>query len=70
MMPAHVHVELDEKRKGPESVRIGFIRSILMNHNYPPSRQLSVYLRMLGVAVPSIYGPSADESICLVPEKT
>jgi uncharacterized damage-inducible protein DinB len=42
--------------------RIGFIRSILMNHNYHHRGQLSVYLRMLGVAVPSIYGPSADEN--------
>jgi len=42
--------------------RIGFIRSILMNHNYHHRGQLSVYLRILGVPVPSIYGPSADES--------
>lgn len=42
--------------------RIGFIRSILMNHNYHHRGQLSVYLRMLDVAVPSIYGPSADEN--------
>ena len=42
--------------------RIGFIRSILMNHNYHHRGQLSVYLRMLEVPVPSIYGPSADEN--------
>jgi uncharacterized damage-inducible protein DinB len=42
--------------------RIGFIRSILMNHNYHHRGQLSVYLRMLNVPVPSIYGPSADEN--------
>jgi uncharacterized damage-inducible protein DinB len=42
--------------------RIGFVRSILMNHNYHHRGQLSVYLRMLGVPVPSIYGPSADET--------
>src|SRR5712664_2284731 len=42
--------------------RIGFIRSVLMNHNYHHRGQLSVYLRMLDVPVPSIYGPSADES--------
>ncbi|MGB6432133.1 MAG: DinB family protein [Candidatus Acidiferrales bacterium] len=41
--------------------RIGFVRSILMNHNYHHRGQLSVYLRMLDVPVPSIYGPSADE---------
>jgi uncharacterized damage-inducible protein DinB len=42
--------------------RIGFIRSILMNHNYHHRGQLSVYLRILDVPVPSIYGPSADEN--------
>src|SRR5260370_36081418 len=42
--------------------RIGFIRSILMNHSYLHRGQLSVYLRMLDVPVPSIYGPSADEN--------
>jgi uncharacterized damage-inducible protein DinB len=42
--------------------RIGFLRSILMNHTYHHRGQLSVYLRMLDVAVPSIYGPSADEN--------
>lgn len=42
--------------------RIAFLRSILMNHNYHHRGQLSVYLRMLDVPVPSIYGPSADEN--------
>src|SRR5260370_42550962 len=42
--------------------RIGFIRSILMNHTYHHRGQLSVYLRMLEVPVPSIYGPSAAEN--------
>jgi uncharacterized damage-inducible protein DinB len=42
--------------------RIGVIRSILMNHFYHHRGQLSVYLRMLDVPVPSIYGPSADEN--------
>jgi uncharacterized damage-inducible protein DinB len=42
--------------------RIGFIRSILMNHGYHHRGQLSVYLRILNVPVPSIYGPSADEN--------
>lgn len=42
--------------------RIAFIRSILMNHNYHHRGQLSVYLRILDVHVPSIYGPSADEN--------
>jgi uncharacterized damage-inducible protein DinB len=42
--------------------RIGFIRSIVMNHFYHHRGQLSVYLRLLDVPVPSIYGPSADEN--------
>jgi len=42
--------------------RIGFLRSILMNHIYHHRGQLSVYLRILDVPVPSIYGPSADEN--------
>jgi uncharacterized damage-inducible protein DinB len=42
--------------------RIGFLRSVLLNHVYHHRRQLSVYLRMLDVPVPSIYGPSADEN--------
>jgi uncharacterized damage-inducible protein DinB len=42
--------------------RIAFLRSILLNHNYHHRGQLSVYLRMLDVPVPSIYGPSADEN--------
>ena len=37
------------------------IRSVALNHNYHHRGQLSVYLRLLNVAVPSIYGPSADE---------
>ena len=38
------------------------LRSLLMNHTYHHRGQLSVYLRLLDVPVPSIYGPSADES--------
>ena len=37
------------------------IRSIALNHMYHHRGQLSVYLRLMNVAVPSIYGPSADE---------
>ena len=42
--------------------RGGVIRSIMLNHWYHHRGQLSVYLRELNVAVPSIYGPSADEN--------
>jgi uncharacterized damage-inducible protein DinB len=42
--------------------RVAFIRSILMNHIIHHRGQLSVYLRLLDVPLPSIYGPSADEN--------
>ena len=42
--------------------RIAFLRSIMLNHWYHHRGQLSVYLRQLGVPLPSIYGPSADEN--------
>jgi uncharacterized damage-inducible protein DinB len=45
-----------------ETPRIGVVRSIMLNHWYHHRGQLSVYLRMLDVPVPSIYGPSADEN--------
>ena len=38
------------------------LRALLMNHTYHHRGQLSVYLRLLDVPVPSIYGPSADEN--------
>jgi len=37
-------------------------RALVMNHWVHHRGQLSVYLRLLDVAVPSIYGPSADEN--------
>ena len=42
--------------------RIGMVRSLMLNHWYHHRGQLSVYLRILNVPVPSIYGPSADEN--------
>ncbi len=41
--------------------RVALLRSIMLNHWYHHRGQLSVYLRLLDVPVPSIYGPSADE---------
>jgi len=38
------------------------VRAIVMNHWIHHRGQLSVYLRLLDVPVPSIYGPSADEN--------
>ena len=42
--------------------RAGMLRSIMLNHWYHHRGQLSVYLRLLDIPVPSIYGPSADEN--------
>jgi uncharacterized damage-inducible protein DinB len=42
--------------------RIQLIRNVMFNHLYHHRGQLSVYLRLLDVPVPSIYGPSADEN--------
>lgn len=42
--------------------RAALLRSIMLNHWYHHRGQLTVYLRELDVAVPSIYGPSADEN--------
>jgi uncharacterized damage-inducible protein DinB len=42
--------------------RVGVLRSILFNHWYHHRGQLSVYLRLLEVSVPVIYGRSADEN--------
>jgi uncharacterized damage-inducible protein DinB len=42
--------------------RLGVLRSILLNHWYHHRGQLSVYLRLLEVPVPVIYGRSADEN--------
>ncbi len=41
--------------------RIAVLRSMVLNHNVHHRAQLGVYLRLLDVPVPSIYGPSADE---------
>lgn len=37
------------------------LRGFVLNHLIHHRGQLSVYLRMLDIPVPSIYGPSADE---------
>jgi uncharacterized damage-inducible protein DinB len=42
--------------------RVALLRSVMLNHWYHHRGQLTVYLRALGVPVPSIYGPSADEN--------
>ena len=42
--------------------KIALVRAIVLNHAYHHRGQLSVYLRLIDVPVPSIYGPSADEN--------
>jgi uncharacterized damage-inducible protein DinB len=42
--------------------KVALLRSVLFNHWYHHRGQLSVYLRLLDVPVPPIYGPSADEN--------
>jgi uncharacterized damage-inducible protein DinB len=42
--------------------RLEVVRMIMLSHVYHHRGQLSVYLRLLDVPVPSIYGPSADEN--------
>ncbi|OFV90491.1 MAG: hypothetical protein A3G76_02240 [Acidobacteria bacterium RIFCSPLOWO2_12_FULL_65_11] len=42
--------------------KVALFRSVVLNHWIHHRGQLSVYLRLLDVPVPSIYGPSADEN--------
>ncbi|MGC1617747.1 MAG: DinB family protein, partial [Candidatus Acidiferrum sp.] len=42
--------------------RVACIRGMCMNHMIHHRAQLTVYFRLVGVPVPGLYGPSADES--------
>ena len=42
--------------------RIAALRTNMLNHLYHHRGQLSVYLRLLEVPVPVVYGPTADEN--------
>lgn len=42
--------------------RVAVVRGIMLNHIYHHRGQLSVYLRLLDVPVPTTYGRSADEN--------
>lgn len=42
--------------------RIGMVRTIMLNHWYHHRGEMQVYLRLLNVPVPSVYGPTADEN--------
>ena len=41
--------------------KIAVMRNFVLNHMIHHRGQLTVYLRMLGIPVPSTYGPSGDE---------
>ena len=45
-----------------EIPRIAVVRGIMLNHIYHHRGQMSVYLRLLDIAVPTTYGRSADEN--------
>jgi uncharacterized damage-inducible protein DinB len=42
---------------------IGVVRSFALSHGVHHRGQLSVYLRLLDIPVPGMYGPSADETM-------
>jgi uncharacterized damage-inducible protein DinB len=42
--------------------RAALVRAIMLNHWYHHRGQLLVYLRLLDLPVPSVYGPTADEN--------
>jgi uncharacterized damage-inducible protein DinB len=42
--------------------RVAVIRGVVMNHLIHHRAQLGVYFRLMGVPVPGLYGPSADEN--------
>ena len=43
--------------------KIAVMRNFVLNHMIHHRGQFAVYLRMLGIPVPSIYGPSGDEQL-------
>lgn len=45
-----------------EMPRSSVIRSMSLNHFIHHRGQLSVYLRLLNIPLPSVYGPTADEA--------
>jgi uncharacterized damage-inducible protein DinB len=42
--------------------RVAVLRGVVMNHLIHHRAQLGVYFRLIGVPVPGLYGPSADEN--------
>jgi uncharacterized damage-inducible protein DinB len=54
-------------RKGGQKLmtlpRMSAFKTLVVNHAIHHRGQLSVYLRLLDVPVPPIYGPTADETM-------
>lgn len=50
--------------------KVATIRHMAMNHIYHHRGQLSVFLRMLDVPVPGMYGPSKDDQIAMAAKAT
>jgi uncharacterized damage-inducible protein DinB len=46
-----------------ELPRLAVVRAMALNHLIHHRGQLSVYLRLLDVPLPSVYGPTADEPL-------
>ena len=42
--------------------RVAVLRNMVFNHNIHHRGQMTLYLRLLDVPVPGLYGPSADEA--------
>ena len=42
--------------------RLGFFRTFFLNHWYHHRGEMQVYLRLLDVPLPAVYGPTADEN--------
>ena len=42
--------------------RFGVLRNMVFNHNVHHRGQMTVYLRLLDIPIPGLYGPSADEA--------
>ncbi len=53
---------LNDGRELMAMPRAALLRAVMLNHWYHHRGQLLVYLRLLDVPVPSVYGPTADEN--------
>jgi len=58
MQPFRFHFGDKTLIEGPKAM---VIRTLLLNHTYHHRGQLSVYLRLLDVPLPMVYGSTADE---------